>query len=194
MSEVAPQSEMPGDKGLTKEFRDSETYVRYRKDILARGIEEKWVDQIIWWFISRPDMFSCEAGQKMMAEFDARVEAMKKDEPEKPDRSVEEDAKAFAAKFSKLLVNEGDEDADEDDTTSTTTVCHDGDHGDRRCESVPELPGLHAPGPFRCSGATAAAAAATASAGVSTSTASAAAAPDQDHLPCVEGPDERGIE
>jgi hypothetical protein len=179
---ISPQSEMPAEQGLTKEFRDSETYIKFRTDILARGIAEMWVDQIIWWYISRPDMFTCEAGKKMMAEFDERVAASKKATVEQPDRKVEEDAEAFANKFSRLLVNEGD---GEIDAASATAVCHDGTHGDRECQPIHELSGLDAPGPSDGGPTTAAAA-------VPTTSAAAAATPQQDDFPRFTRQDERG--
>jgi hypothetical protein len=186
MSVAQPQSAMPSDKGLTKEFRDSDTYIKYRADILARGINEMWVDQIIWWYISRPDMFTCEAGKKMMSEFDARV-ASNEDR-----RGVEEQAKSFAAKFSQLLVNEED-DAKDISAPSSSTLRHDGNNGDGGCDPLCKLPGLDTAGPVDSGPVAAAAAAATADAGVSTAPAAASTSPHPDDFPGFTRPHERRI-
>jgi hypothetical protein len=187
--EIQPQSEMPSGKGLTKEFRDSELYIKYKKDILARGIDEMWVDQIIFWYVSRPDMFTCEAGKKMMAEFDARVSSQKTSD------DVEEQAKSFAAKFSKLVVVQEEEDEEEDaeaDAASITTLCGDGHHGDGGCDSICELPRVDTSGPESAApGSVSAAAAAAGTSCVSASPTSTTTAQDKDDISGFPLPDER---
>jgi hypothetical protein len=185
---VAPQSEMPAEQGLTKEFRDSDTYRKYRSDILARGIEEMWVDQIIFWYISRPDMFETEAGKKMMAEFDARVAESKKATEGQPNRQVEEDAKRFAAKFSNYMISEDDVEKADDEPPSPTPVCDHGHHGDCECESVCELSGVHTPGPSDGGPATA-----TTTTSVPTSSASASTTSGKDDFPGFTRPNERDL-
>jgi hypothetical protein len=63
------------EKGLTMEFRESDVYKKMVADILrlapdASGYE---VDTIIWWYMSRPDLYDCDEGKYLLREMENRV-------------------------------------------------------------------------------------------------------------------------
>jgi hypothetical protein len=63
------------ERGLTLEFRKSVAYQKMQADILKIAPESTQfeVDTAIWWYISRPDLFSCEEGSDLFDKLKDRV-------------------------------------------------------------------------------------------------------------------------
>jgi hypothetical protein len=128
VNEAAEQIRVADEKGLTLAFRNSDTYRKMLADVhaLDRGLTEFEADTIIWWYISRPDMFTCEEGKLMMAGLEERLKK------EKMVHDVEE---------------EDDDEGDEDDLAGpATSVPTDGLAATfGGLDPIRELPGLDTP-------------------------------------------------
>jgi hypothetical protein len=63
------------ERGLTLEFRKSVAYKKMQSDILKIAPESTQfeVDTAIWWFISRPDLFTCDEGSDILERLQSRV-------------------------------------------------------------------------------------------------------------------------
>jgi hypothetical protein len=63
------------ERGLTLEFRKSVAYKKMQSDILKIAPESTQfeIDTAIWWFISRPDLFTCDEGSDILERLEDRV-------------------------------------------------------------------------------------------------------------------------
>jgi hypothetical protein len=63
------------ERGLTLEFRKSVAYKKMQSDILKIAPESTQfeVDTAIWWYISRPDLFTCDEGSDILERLQNRA-------------------------------------------------------------------------------------------------------------------------
>jgi hypothetical protein len=72
---ATPEERSIIERGLTLEFRKSVAYKKMQSDILKIAPESTQfeVDTAIWWFISRPDLFTCAEGSDILERLQSRV-------------------------------------------------------------------------------------------------------------------------